>query len=316
MAAESLPPVASSPVPDRSGALPPAGYLLVAGITLFWGANWPMMKIALGELPVWSFRSFCLVGGGTGLLLAALLGRHSLRVPRREIGPLLLCALFNVVGWHLFSAYGLSMIAAGRATIIAFTMPLWATLFASLLLGEALTARKLVGLALGLAGLGILVGPDLQTIGAAPLGAMLMLGAAISWSIGTVLFKRFAWSAPVVVLAGWQIVAGALPVVAGALLIDDLPDLDTLSTQALLALAYVIALPMVFCQWAYFKLVRIFPASLAAIGTLAIPVVGVFSSAWILGESIGAQEVTSLFLVCSALAVVLVLPRVGFRGRA
>ncbi len=315
MAADALPPVASSPVPDRGDALPPAGFLLVAGITLFWGANWPMMKIALGELPVWSFRSLCLVGGGTGLLLFALLGRLSLRVPRREIGPLLFCALFNVVGWHLFSAYGLSMIEAGRAAIIAFTMPLWATLFGSLLLREALTARKLVGLALGLTGLGILIGPDLQAIGAAPLGAALMLGAAISWSIGTVLFKRFAWSVPVIVLAGWQVIAGALPVVIGALMIENLPDLETVSNEAILATAYVVALPMVFCQWAYFKLVRIFPASLAAIGTLAIPVVGVFSSAFILGESIGAQEIISLFLVCSALAVVLVLPRVGVRSR-
>lgn len=316
MASDSLPPVTSAPIPDRGDALPPLGFLLVAGITLFWGANWPMMKIALEELPVWSFRSLCLVGGGVGLLLLALLGRHSLRVPRREIGPLLLCALFNVVGWHLFSAYGLSMIAAGRATIIAFTMPLWATLLGSLLLGEALSARKLAGLALGLTGLGILVGPEVQAFGAAPLGAIFMLGAAISWGVGTVLLKRFAWSTPVVVLAGWQVVAGALPVVAGALLFEELPELNSVSTEAILATVYVIALPMLFCHWAYFKLVRIFPASLAAIGTLAIPVVGVFSSALILDEPIGAQEIVSLFLVCSALAVVLVLPGGGFRRRA
>jgi len=67
----------------------------------------------------------------------------------------------------------------------------------------------------------------------------------------------------------------------------------------------MVAFPMIYCHWAYFTLVRIFPASIAAIGTLAIPVVGVFSSALILNETIGLNEILALILVVSALAVVL-----------
>ncbi len=70
-------------------ALPRSGYLLLAGITLFWGANWPAMKIVLGELPVWWFRSLCLLVGGIGLLLIARLSRQRLSVPPNEAGPLL-----------------------------------------------------------------------------------------------------------------------------------------------------------------------------------------------------------------------------------
>ena len=296
------------PAPGRSDSLPPAGFLLLAGITLFWGANWPMMKIALGEIPVWSFRSLCLVGGGIGLLTLSGISGRSLRVPRREVGPLMLCAVFNVIGWHLFSGYGVSMIPAGRAVIIAFTMPLWATLLSSLVLGERLTLAKLSGLALGLAGLAILIGPDLRTIGVAPLGALMMLGAALSWATGTVLLKRFTWTIGSARLAGWQLLFGAVPIVSGALLIDGPPALTGISTEALLATLYIIALPMVFCHWAFFQVVRLFPAALAAIGTLAIPVVGVFSSALVLGEAVGFRELLSLALVCSALAVVLGLP--------
>jgi drug/metabolite transporter (DMT)-like permease len=296
------------PAPGRSESLPPTGFLLLAGITLFWGANWPMMKIALGEIPVWSFRSLCLLGGGVGLLALSGISGRSLRVPRREVGPLMLCAVFNVIGWHLFSGYGVSLIPAGRAVIIAFTMPLWATLLSGLMLGERLTLAKLTGLALGLAGLAILIGPDLRTIGSAPLGALLMLGAALSWATGTVLLKRFTWTIGSARLAGWQLLFGALPVVTGALLIDGPPALTGISTEALLATLYIIALPMVFCHWAYFQVVRLFPAALAAIGTLAIPVVGVLSSALVLGEAVGYRELVSLVLVCSALAVVLGLP--------
>ncbi len=306
------PPTARRP----SGPLPTAGFLLLAGLTLFWGGNWPMMKIALGELPVWSFRSLCLLGGGLGLLsLAALAGRR-LSIPRREVAPLALCTLFNIIGWHLCSGYGVSLIPAGRAVIVAFTMPLWATLLGSLLLAERLSAGKITGLALGLAGLAVLIGPDLRALGAAPLGALFMLGAALCWATGTVLLKRFAWTGSSAVLAGWQLLLGAGPILIGALLLEDMPRPADLSTTVLLATVYIIAFPMVFCHWAFFTLVRLFPAALAAIGTLAIPIVGVISSALILGETVGPRELVALVLICAALAVVLVLPAVRSRRRA
>ena len=65
---------------------------------------------------------------------------------------------------------------------------------------------------------------------------------------------------------------------------------------------------MTLCNWAYVRLVQVFPASLAAIGTLAIPVIGVFSSAFVLGESVGTQEITALILVLMALATSMVNP--------
>ncbi len=302
----------SAPGPPRNalsaGELPRAGFLLLAAITLFWGGNWPMMKIVLAEVPVWWFRGICLIAAGTGLLAIARAGGLPVAVPRREVGPLLFCALFNIVGWHLFSAYGVSLMAAGRAAIIAFTMPLWAVLLGWPVLGERPTARRWAGLGLGLAGLAVLVGPDLRSAQAAPLGALFMLGAALCWATGTVAVKRFAWSSPTTVLVGWQLLVGAFAVLPGALFFEEAPSLASLSPRAIAAFAYVVALPMLFCHWAYFKLVRMFPVSLAAIGTLAIPVVGVFLSALILDEAVGAREIAALLLICGALALVLVAP--------
>ena len=285
--------------------LPRAGYLLLAALTLFWGANWPVMKLVLNEIPVWWFRSICLFCGGSGLLGLAWASGQRLRVPRIEVRPLLICTVFNVVGWHIFAGYGVSLMPAGRASIIAFTMPLWAALLGSLVLGDRLTWRRLLGLAVGLAGLAVLIGPDLRAAQAAPFGAFFMLGAALSWAAGTISVKYFAFSLSTAVLAGWQLIAGFVVVFPVALLLETPPVWTSLSTEALISLAYVIALPMLFCQWAFIKVVRLFPAVLAAIGTLAIPVVGVFSSALVLGEAVGPQDFASLALVCGALAIVL-----------
>jgi drug/metabolite transporter (DMT)-like permease len=299
-----------SPDPQQIPAppLPRSGYALLASLGLFWGLNWPGMKIALGEVPVWWFRSMSVTAGAVGLLTIAALSGARARPARAEIGPLLACTAFNVLGWNLFTGYGVSLMPAGRATIIAFTMPVWAALFSSLLLGETMTRHKLGGLVLGGAGLAALIGPDLVVFRTAPVGALFMLAAAASWAFGTVLFKRFTWTSPVATIVGWQLLTGVIVITAGAALLEPVPDLTRLSAPAILALAYLFAIPMVYCQWAFFTVVRIFPAAVAALGTLAVPVVGVFSSALILGEPVGWREVVALLLVCSALAVVLVLP--------
>lgn len=290
----------------KSDVMPPSGIILLAALALFWGVNWPAMKIVLGEIPVWWFRSICLSVGAAGSLLVAYLSGNSVMVKRADLWPLVVSATFNVVGWHLCSGYGVSLMPAGRAAIIAFTMPVWATLFSAWLLKEELTKIKLVGLALGIAGLAVLMGRDLVILQAAPIGALFMLFAAISWAAGTVAIKWFRWSTPVISIVGWQMFIGAVPITIGALLIGPPPDAGALSEQAWIALLYVLALPILFCQWAYFKTVQLLPANVAAIGTLAVPIVGVYSSALILSEDIGMQEHLALVLICAALASVLI----------
>lgn len=294
--------------PSPAG-LPIAGFALLAAVTVFWGVNWPTMKIVLGELSPWWFRTICLATGGAALLTISGLSGNRVRVPPGDLKPLMLCSVFNMVGWHVFSAFGLTMVPAGRASIIAFTMPVWAALFAIPVLRERVSFPVFAGLGLGMAGLGILIGHDAVVLGSAPVGSLVMLGAALSWGLGTVLFKRFDWQTPVATAVGWQLLLASIPVGVGALLLEPLPGLTGLSTSAIFAFAYVLMFPMVFCQWAYFKIVDMFPAVYAAIGVLAVPVVGVYSSLLLLGEPVGWREVAALVLVCSAIFTVLILPK-------
>ncbi len=295
-----------------SASITPRAVLLLASLSLFWGLNWPGMKIILGEMTVWWFRALCLIAGGTILMSLSALSGNRCRLRRGELGPVLLCGVFAILGWMVFSAYGVSQMPAGRASIIAFTMPLWATLIAARVLGESVGANQFTGLLLGLAGLAVLIGPDLLILQRAPVGAFFMLLAAVSWAIGTVLLKRFSWQLPTLSNIAWQLLLCAVPVTLIAAFSEPLPDPAALSWPALIALVYLFLFPMSFCQWAYFKTVALLPASIAAIGTLAVPVIGVYSSHLILGERVGAAELLALLLVLSALALVLLLP--AWRG--
>ena len=279
------------------------GIVLLAVLSLFWGLGWPAMKVVLAEVRPWTFRTVCLLSAGAGLLALARAAGACLRIPRPDLIPLLVTSLVNITGWHLLSAHGIAAMQAGRAAIVAYTMPLWAVLLSRLLLGERLGWMRLLALAAGTAGMAVLLGPDLQRLGAAPAGVAFMLGAAFCWAAGTVLVKFFRWHTPPAAIVGWQLLLGGLPVAAGALLLENPLGLADISLKAGATLLYLVLGPMIFCHWAFFVVVRMFPANVAAISTLSIPVIGVFSSALLLGEPVTAAESLALLLVVAALGL-------------
>lgn len=305
----------------EAGAGPARGLALLAALTLFWGVNWPVMKLGLEAIGPWSFAALRLVIGAAGLFACALAFGHRLTIPAADRRALLVVSLLSTTGWHLLSGYGVSLLPAGRSAIIAFTMPLWATLLSAALLGERLTGAKFAGLALGLGGLSLLVAGEWRAIGAAPAGALFMLAAALSWGASAVAIKRHAWAMASWPLTAWQVLIGGLPIVALAPLIEPGfmrpgQSFAALAPLTLVAILYCATVPMVFCQWGWVRLLQIFPASLAAIGTLLIPVVGVWSSALLLGERVGAAELAALAAVVAALALVLRPGAGGFRATA
>ncbi|MDY0871857.1 DMT family transporter [Dongia rigui] len=289
------------------------GIVLLVLITLFWGVNWPAIKLSVNEVPVWAFRTICLLAGAGGLFAIAAAAKLPLRIPRQDLRPLLIAALGNITGWHLFSALGVMHMQPGRASILAFTMPLWAAPIAALWLKEKIDGLRLAGLGVGMIGLLVLVVPDLANISAAPLGPVFMLLAAISWAFGTVALKTHCYGMPTTSLVAWQMLLGGLPIFIGAALFDGSFDPSAVSALGWGAVAYAALIPMIFCHWAWFRVVGIYPAVVAAIGTLAIPVVGIISSALITGDAVGWDEILSLALVVLALFLVLVAPQLRRR---
>ena len=295
-------------LPARAGLGASGGLALLGVLTLLWGLNWPMMKLAVGAMPVLTFRTICLLGAGLGFVVICRLAGQSFRIPRGELRPLLIVSLFNITLWHICSAAGLQHMAASRATIVAFTMPLWAAVLAVPVLHERPTRTTILGLAVGLAGMATLILPQGRSLLVDPLGPLFMIVAAVSWAIGTVAVKRFRFTMPVTALTGWQLLLGGIPVTLGALLFDRGFDPGRVSSGVWLATGYSVVVATLFCHWAWFKLVQRFRAVAVAVGSLAIPVVGVSASAIGLGEPLGWDIFIALLLVLIALFLVLILP--------
>jgi drug/metabolite transporter (DMT)-like permease len=287
--------------PARRAA--PLGILLLASLALFWGVSWPAIKIVVAEMPVLTFRSLCCLVGGLGAMALARLTGEQIRLPRHEILPLWAMGLLNVTLWQICMAYGLRILPAGHASIIAYTMPAFATLLGWLLLKERINAARLAGLALSMAGLTVLVIPELAEYQSAPLGILLMVGASASWAGGAVGMKYFRWSLSIMQNTGWQFLLGGIPIVVATAIEGSTPHFASLSTAAWISFIYVVAIPILFCQWAWLKAVDLLPGSMSAMGTLAIPVVGTLSGALLLHERLGTSELVALGLVTTGLAL-------------
>jgi drug/metabolite transporter (DMT)-like permease len=296
------------PEPDH---LPPQLWWVLASLTLAWGFNWTAMKTALSEVPPWTFRSLCL-GLGAAVLFAALrAGGQRLVLPTGQWGRLWLLALLNITSWNMLVAFGVGMIESGRAATLAYTMPVWAVPLSVWLLGERITRRKLVGLGLGLGGLVLLLGESFFSLGAAPVGSLLVLGAAVSWALGTVLQKRIPVNLPVGPYTAWIMLLGGAPIFVGALVFEDFADLHDISVIAWLGTAYNIVIAFAFAHWAWIKIATSVPVSVFSISMLLIPVVGVLSGMLFLGERPSAAEYAALALVLAALLTVLRPARVA-----
>jgi drug/metabolite transporter (DMT)-like permease len=285
--------------------LPRRLWWVLAALTFAWGFNWTAMKVALAEVPPWTFRSFCL-GLGSAVLFAALrAGGQRLAVPRREWGRLALLALLNITCWNMLVAFGVALIPSGRAAILAYTMPVWAIPLSVWVLGERVTRRKLAGLGLGLAGLALLLGENLFALGAAPLGSLLVLGAALSWALGTVLQKRFPMSMPAGAYTAWIMLLGGVPIFLGTLLFEDAAALRDVGLRAWAGVVYNVLVSFAFAHWAWIKIATSVPVSVFAISMLIIPVIGVLSGIVFLGERPSWAELAALVLVLGALATVI-----------
>lgn len=299
-------------VPDAVRGMPKLGWVLLPALTVLWGLNWPILKIGLTEIPVLTFRAITALVAAAGLFAIARAYGHSLRVPTSQWRGLLVAGLLNMAFWNVLMFYGITQMESGRAAILGYTMPLWATLLGTIVLGDRVTRRHAFGLACGLCGMGVLVASDARTIGAAPFGALCIIAAAFCWGAGTVALKYFRFTLPTPVLAGWQQLIGGVPVLFAALIFDS-GEVGPVSLLPALSLAYNAVIASIFCYWAFFTIVAITPVVMSTVSTLMVPVVGVVSGALLLGETPGIDTLVALALVLAAIAAV-VFPGRRVRG--
>lgn len=280
----------------------PAAVLLIM-VVLVWGANWPLLKLALDHsAPLWFAVLRLVLGWACLAAILAPFGR--LRVPARQDWPVVVSVgLLQMAAFGALINVGLTTVPAGRSAILAYTTPLWVAPGAVLWLGEKLNRARLAGLALGLAGMAVLFNPlgfDWAN-GRALAGNGLLLAAALAWALAILHVRKHRWAGSPLELAPWQMLVALPPLVVLACLVEGAPRFD-LSAEFLWLSAYNGPLATAFAFWAAITVTRLLPAITVSLAFLCVPVAGLLFSAWWLGEPPTPTNLAGLALIGAGVA--------------
>ena len=276
---------------------------LLGVLALLWGTSFLWSKVALAELP-----PLPLVLGRFGLAAVALLvaarvsGQPIPTAPRVWGGFFVLGALKSFIPFGLI-AWGQVQLTSGLASILNATPPLFTALVAHALGDERLTANRAAGVAIGFAGVCVLIGPGaLGGPGLHTLAELAILGAAVSYAFAGTYGRRLRALPPVVAVTGMMTTAAllALPI---ALAVDR-PWTLTVGARTWAALL-ALALPTTALGFViYFHLLASAGATNVMLVTLLIPVIALLLGAALLGEPVTSTALVGLVLIAGGLVVI------------
>jgi drug/metabolite transporter (DMT)-like permease len=272
---------------------------MLVALSFVWGVTWPAMRIALVEIPPFSMRTVSLGLGAVSLLaVIRLQGRSFALGGARDWVHVVVAGILNIVGFTMLSSFALLLAATSRVAMLSYTMPIWAALFAWLALGERFTAARILALVLCGAGLAIVIYPLAES--GIPAGLLLAVATGISWAAGTVYQKWARISGDTVAIAAWQMVVAFVFVVACLPLVEGSLHVSHASAPALFGMIFTGLVGSGLAYFLWFKIIVRLPAMTASLGILSAPVIGVVSTAVVLGERPTVPDMIGFTLIFAA----------------
>lgn len=275
--------------------------LLLLG--LLWGSSFLLIKVAVRQIP-----PFTLVLGRVGCAAAVLLllvRLRGLRLP--AFGPVwavfLLMGLLNGALPYTLISVGEETIDSGLAAVLNATMPIFTIVLAHFLVEERLRWEKLLGVALGLVGVIVLVGPDaLRGLGARFWAQLAVVGAAVSYSFAAVVGRKYLKGQPAIVSAAGQLAAAAV-LMAPLSLLFNAPWRLAPSWTAVGALLCLSLLGTSLAYLLYFYLLKNAGATNTSLVTYLLPLTGLLWGALLLAERVQGRALAALLLILAGVTL-------------
>ncbi|MEP3435598.1 MAG: DMT family transporter [Hoeflea sp.] len=293
----------ASPLPGSTAASMSAttwGLLILLG--LIWGGSFFFGRIAVQHVPPMTLVFFRV--SLAALALHVAFGRmpdfYRTLVSRwREL--LVLGLLNNAIPFTLIFL-GQTRIGSGLASILNATTPLWAVLVAqAMTTDEKITPAKLIGCALGLAGMVLLIGPAALGIADSPLWAKLaVVGAAISYGFAATFGKRFKGLSPRITATG-QLTASSLIMLPLMLVVDQPWALQAPPANVIASILALALLCTAFAYIVFFRILSVAGATSASLVTLLVPPAAILLGVLFLGETLSLSEALGLALIALGL---------------
>ena len=284
--------------------MPPLRVVLgYAGVALVWGTTWAAIKIGIADVPPFLFAFLRALAVASVLTIVALALGQSFPRTRREVAVAIVVGVINI-GWSwAIIFWSEQFVPSGVVAVFGAAAPVWTAFLAHFMVkGDRLSALKITGLVLGLAGIVVLIGaPD---AGEGPTGlvaTVLLALMAVTWAIAAVLQSRFLTRVapiPAVAAGTW---ASAL--LLAPLAIAQIPEGAHWTLASALAFAYLVVFGtcfgMVVSLWLYRKLR---PTTITLIQVI-VPAEAILIGTLWLGEPVTVRMLGGAVLVAAAVAL-------------
>ncbi|HUR89349.1 MAG TPA: DMT family transporter [Ramlibacter sp.] len=284
--------------------LTPQQLVTLVLLTVFWGLNWPVMKIGVTGFPPLTFRAASMLIGLPVLALGLVLLKVPFRLPRRHWKELALLTVTNMLIWHVCIIFAVRQLSSGRAAILGYTMPIFSAVIGAFVFGAALAPRAWGGVLAAGVGVMLLLWHEFTGLAGHPAGVALALFAACVWALGTQLLRRSRADVPTLTLSFWMTVIAALTMTLGAIVFES-DRWQAPTAPVTWAILYNAVLIFGYAHAAWFTLARSLPPVASTLSVMFIPVLGVFSGALWLGEVLHWQDWVAVALMVVAIASVL-----------
>lgn len=288
----------------------PVIYALLGLVVLILGLNWPVMATGVKTVaPIW--MGALRIGTATLFMVAVAVARGTMSPPpRRDLPIVVSMALFRLAAVTVLVFSALELVSAGRSSVVVWTSSLWTVPIAAIFLGERMTRARWLGLSLGIVGVLALFEPwgfDWSDSGVA-IGHALLVLAAITNAATAVHIRAHRWTIAPLDSMPWQLTAATTILVILGFAVEGPPVIDW-TPQLVLVVLYQGLLATGIAFWVQLVILRNLSAVSTNLTLMAVPVVGVVSSALILDEDVTTSLLLGLILVILGVAVNLLSDR-------
>lgn len=277
-----------------------ADFARLVALAAIWGASFLFMRIAVPQIgSVWmtEFR----VGLAALAMLCYAFATGTRLAPREHWRAYLMIGLLNSALPFWLYAHGGLHLTAGMMGILNATTPFFSVICGALWLGERFTPRKAAGLALGLAGVALVVGlGPLEPTREVAIGALACVGATLCYALSTTWLKKHGGSVKPVPLSAAGLLVAACAI---APFLPAVPAAQAFTPPVLLAIAGISLLCTALAYLLYFRLIADLGPTRALSVTFLIPLFAVLWGGVFLGEELGAGTLAGGLLILGAIGL-------------